>query len=204
MGSMSKGRSERLSPAFSELCEVDTRRNLHAAPQRTDVTKGVARERLGVGCRAVGGNHQAEPTHVSIVGGEQDTIVGSETRHDQGVNAEIAEQKVERRPIKGRVAGLEHEIVVVLGTKTVRHAPSRLVRLGACAYGRSKIRSPAAEIVIHIHEWHAARSGPSYQTFDTGCRSLGRPHDACRTVEIEGIDDVDEQQSRRDPRRRSH
>ena len=149
---------------------------------------------LGLRGHAIARHGEMVVAHVGVVGGEEHAEITGHAGQDQRFGAEVGEQHLERRELKARVLGLQHEVIVLLGLQQLgdrlaAHAVAQAVGEGVRKSERQRPKlsftyttgTPALRA-------RCVSAAVALAAASARGRSLSPP------VEIEGVDHVDDQQ----------
>ncbi len=164
------------------------------AQESLHVLAGGVVEAGGLGRDAILGHPELEVAHVSVVGGVEHAEVAGEAGEDDLARAEIVEQEFERGGVEAGVLGLEHEVVVRSGAQKIDDVGTGAVIAQAEVNLGVEVGLPAAEVVVHIDGGDAARGELLLQGGDAAGGRAGKVKKAAGFREVEGVDDIDEQQ----------
>ena len=111
------------------------------------------------------------------------------------VHLKVIQQGLERRTIKPGVLRLEHEVVRVCRLQELSDSPAG-TGLGTALHGGSEIRAPFAEVVIDVNDRDSALPRLLGKAPDLGSGARSCLRELRRPREIEGVDDVHEDERR--------
>ena len=163
-------------------------RTVSILSQRPVVLRG------GVRDDAVGRGVDPEAAHVGVVGGEQHADVSGDAGDDDAADAQIFEQRLERRIVEPRVLRLEHEVVAGGRAHPLRDAAAGRRGGGAMGHRAPEVRAPLAEVVVDVDRRHAGPRRPLLEPRQPRRHRLGLPHEGLGPGERHVVHDVDQQQ----------
>lgn len=146
----------------------------------------------GMGANAILRNEDFEVAHIGVVGGEEHANVGGDAGDDEALRAEMPEEDIECGGIERGVHGFEHEIIVAL--RAEQSDDFLAGGFGAGFHDGAEVGLPAAEVVVDVNGRNAGGAEAFLQCAQPSSHGQGEFQGLRRFGELEGVDDIDEEQ----------